>query len=518
MPAESAERAPEIEYVSKLEPALKDPAFYEFAKVFEHFSSAEEPANPVASAGADAEGEAKVEGGEEDDDDLDGERGLSRKLKKAARITVAALKRSTEHPEVVEQWDVCASEPELLVHLKAARNAVPVPRHWSQKRAYLQGKRGVEKKPFQLPDFIAATGIEKIRQVVAQKEEAKKLKSRTREATRPKMNRLDLDYQVLHDAFFKYQTKPKMTRHGDVYWEGKENEVHLREKRPGQLSADVRRALGMGDDPLTPPPWLVNMQRYGPPPSYPLLRIPGLNAPLLEGASYGTHPGGWGKPPVDESGSPLYGNPFAPPPAAVGGEGAAAGSGGQEAAGKAWGEADSESEESADEEEEETGAEAEARGTASVSSVETGGTETPMGAMQLRKERPTGVETPSSVAGADTPISATPEPPRALYQVLEQKTNAIGSAAFGSAHTYSLPAPNAAADAAQPSAKAAKRLQGAVDVALDPSELEDLDEETLKRRYEETVNAGKRAAQREDFSDLIEEHEARKRRKQVRAS
>ena len=31
----------------------------------------------------------------------------------------------------------------------------------------LQGKRGIEKQPFQLPDFIAATGIEKIRQVNA---------------------------------------------------------------------------------------------------------------------------------------------------------------------------------------------------------------------------------------------------------------------------------------------------------------------------------------------------------------
>jgi len=29
-----------------------------------------------------------------------------------------------------------------------------------------QGKRGIEKPPFQLPDFIAATGIEKIRQVI----------------------------------------------------------------------------------------------------------------------------------------------------------------------------------------------------------------------------------------------------------------------------------------------------------------------------------------------------------------
>lgn len=49
-----------------------------------------------------------------------------------------------------------------------------------------------------------------------------------------------------------------------------------------------------------PPPWLLNMQRYGPPPAYPNLKIPGLNAPIPEGASFGYHPGGWGKPPVDE--------------------------------------------------------------------------------------------------------------------------------------------------------------------------------------------------------------------------
>ena len=49
-----------------------------------------------------------------------------------------------------------------------------------------------------------------------------------------------------------------------------------------------------------PPPWLLNVQRYGPPPAYPNLKIPGLNAPIPEGASFGYHPGGWGKPPVDE--------------------------------------------------------------------------------------------------------------------------------------------------------------------------------------------------------------------------
>ena len=52
--------------------------------------------------------------------------------------------------------------------------------------------------------------------------------------------------------------------------------------------------------PLAPPPWLIHMQRWGPPPAYPNLRIPGLNAPIPVGAQWGFHPGGWGKPPVDE--------------------------------------------------------------------------------------------------------------------------------------------------------------------------------------------------------------------------
>ncbi|KAI8001703.1 Splicing factor 3B subunit 2 [Camellia lanceoleosa] len=90
----------------------------------------------------------------------------------------------------------------------------------------LQGKRGIEKQPFQLPDFIAAIGIEKIR-------------------------------QVLHDAFFKYQTKPKLTAHGDLYHEGKELEVKLREMKPGMLSHELKEALGMR---RCSSPWLINMQ------------------------------------------------------------------------------------------------------------------------------------------------------------------------------------------------------------------------------------------------------------------
>lgn len=156
--------------------------------------------------------------------------------------------------------------------------------------------------------LLSLSGIEKIRKAVEEAEALKKVKQKARERIQPKMGRMDVDYQVLHDAFFKWQTKPRLSGHGDLYYEGKEFEVHLRTKKPGTLSAALKAALGMPDG--APPPWLINMQRYGPPPSYPNLRIPGLNAPIPEGASFGYHPGGWGKPPVDEYGIPLYGDVF----------------------------------------------------------------------------------------------------------------------------------------------------------------------------------------------------------------
>ena len=66
-----------------------------------------------------------------------------------------------------------------------------------------------------------------------------------------------------------------------MYYEGKEWETNVKEKRPGELSDELKDALNI--PPGAPPPWLLNMQRYGPPPSFPTLRIAGLNAPLPSG-------------------------------------------------------------------------------------------------------------------------------------------------------------------------------------------------------------------------------------------
>ena len=145
-----------VEYVSAAYDA--DAAASLFKDVFAKFASAEELTTDTVEEVADAPTAEKAT--DDVDEDEAPEKRLSRKQRKAmSRMTVAELKQVVARPEAVEAHDVTASDPRLLVFLKSYRNTVPVPRHWCHKRKFLQGKRGVEKKPFQLPEYIAQTGM-----------------------------------------------------------------------------------------------------------------------------------------------------------------------------------------------------------------------------------------------------------------------------------------------------------------------------------------------------------------------
>ncbi|XP_043271662.1 splicing factor 3B subunit 2 [Venturia canescens] len=546
------EDMPEVEYVQDI-PGIGDlePMYRQFARVFEAFKLVEPDSRGVD--GAD-KGELigqyppaavpavvpnKIAPMDDFDDDMGqpvnqqapGENGAprlsKRKLKRLTRLSVAELKQLVGRPDVVEMHDVTARDPKLLVQLKAHRNTVPVPRHWCFKRKYLQGKRGIEKPPFDLPDFIKRTGITEMRASLQERDDTRTLKAKMRERARPKLGKIDIDYQKLHDAFFKWQTKPRMTIHGDLYYEGKEFETRLKEKKPGELSDELRTALGMPVGPnchKVPPPWLIAMQRYGPPPSYPNLKIPGLNAPIPESCAFGYHAGGWGKPPVDETGRPLYGDVFgvARPP---GGDAMD-----EEVDRGMWGEPESES--SGEEDEDEDGddggeGDAEGREDNDASGLVTPGAEgliTPSGITSI----PAGLETPetielrkkkieSEMEGGDTP---------ALYTVLqERRTEGLGASMMGSTHVYDMT--GAAGGQAPPSVIAARRgisgaaaearaeKDGAVELALDPSEL-DLDSEAMASRYEETMRSRQAHLRREDLSDMLQDHVQRQKSKRKR--
>ncbi|XP_039577495.1 splicing factor 3B subunit 2 [Passer montanus] len=488
----------EIEYVSE-EPEIYDPNFVFFKRIFEAFKLTDEvkkdkEKEPERAERAESAGVPRKKGPE---DGTRGNRGSDgdsskdeqekkqevpklskKKLRRMNRFTVAELKQLVARPDVVEMHDVTAQDPKLLVHLKATRNSVPVPRHWCFKRKYLQGKRGIEKPPFELPEFIKRTGIQEMREALQEKEEQKTMKSKMREKVRPKMGKIDIDYQKLHDAFFKWQTKPKLTIHGDLYYEGKEFETRLKEKKPGDLSDELRIALGMPVGPnahKVPPPWLIAMQRYGPPPSYPNLKIPGLNSPIPEGCSFGYHAGGWGKPPVDETGKPLYGDVFGTNAAEFQTKEEE-----EEIDRTPWGELEPSDEESSEEEEEEESDEEKPDETGFI---------TPADRWAPRKHQ-----------GSETPQLFTVVP--------EKRTATVGTAMMGSTHIYDM---SAVMGRKGPVAEA----QG-VEVALAPEELE-LDPTAMTQKYEEHVREQQAQVEKEDFSDMVAEHAAKQKQKKRKA-
>ncbi|KAI5957275.1 sap145 [Candida jiufengensis] len=202
-----------------------------------------------------------------------------RQLRLRNKVPLSSLKLSTHKPELVEPYDVDAQDPFLLVYLKSQPNTIPVPAHWSSKRDYLSSKRGIERPPFKLPKFIRDTGIEEMRQVI--NPDDKTMKQQQREKFQVKLGKLDIDYNKLYRAFFQNQTKPRVSKFGELYEEGKEliDEMTLEIKnfKPGVISSELRHALGMSDDVNVKPAWITIMEDIGKPPSYKELIIPGLD-------------------------------------------------------------------------------------------------------------------------------------------------------------------------------------------------------------------------------------------------
>ncbi|OAV95030.1 hypothetical protein PTTG_09767 [Puccinia triticina 1-1 BBBD Race 1] len=499
---------------------LDNPTRELFADVFAKFQPTDQDASAMEEEKSEDPGKGQVIYSDDEmpsDGDSDAPKPdvSKRKQRKMARLTVAELKRLVKKPEVVEWVDVTAQDPKLLVQLKSYRNTVPIPIHWSQKRDYLQGKRGIEKPAFQLPSYIADTGIATQRDAIKEKESEQSLRQKTRERVQPKMGKIDIDYQKLHDAFFKYQVPPVMTKFGEMYHEGKEFETKLKEKRPGDLSEDLKEALSI--PPLAPPPWLIAMQRYGPPPSYPNLKIPGLNAPIPDGAQWGYHPGGWGKPPTDEFGRPLYGDVFGQAPKFD------TDAYGEPVSKELWGEVQSDEEDESEEESEED-SDGEGAGPSGDGTQTPTGLETPSGLASITSTVPGGLETPDFIelrkrregTGAVEPEAD--NGPKSLYHVIPEKetkiTGFMGSDRVYDVRGISQHGHNVSMLGQED--RGTKRKANGVDVALDPSELEGLSEEQLRQRYEESRQrssgggVGNQQGGREDLSDLVAQESAKR--------
>ena len=519
----------------------EDPTFAVYKDILNKFGvSGEDEVTKEANAGNT--GELFLSDDDIPDEEGQGPQRISKKKRKQlTKLSVAELKALVNVPEVVEWQDTSSSDPRLLVQIKAQKNVVPVPTHWSLKREYLSSKRGIEKPPFRLPKFIADTGISEMRDAVLEKQAEQTLKQKQRERVSGKTGKLDIDYGKLYDAFFKFQEKPDLTRFGEVYYEGKETEVDYAHFRPGELSTETKEALGM--PPGAPPPWLINQQRWGAPPSYPTLRIPGLNAPLPSGGSWGYQPGGWGKPPVDDFNRPLFGGDVF---GVSNGQGAAQSQQQQQEATELvhkgepvekehWGqlinrveeeeEEEDDSDEDSDDEEEDEDDELdpdappghdmsglETPGGYSTSAHPDGGMETAIeGELDLRKGA-------ARRGGFDTEESSAP---RSAYTVLpERQVRAEGF--FGSDRVYDLSQSRGGGDnlrvlGAEDESRKRKK-PGDVEASLDLDALQSndgVDKDEVKRRFEQgrrEEGPGSKWNNDDDLSNMIAE-ESRKRQK-----
>jgi hypothetical protein len=183
----------------------EDDLYSKFRHVFKRFECASEAASPQAPSNSEIYLSDEEEAFTPEETPTPT---LSKKaLRKLNRPSVGYLKQLVNNPELVTAHETRATDPLFTLHLKGYRNFVPVPSHWVKPTDYLSHKGGIGKIPYQLPQYLLDTGITEVRTPTTSHPTT--LRSQMRERVRPHMGTFDIDYQKLHDAFFRYQTKPR---------------------------------------------------------------------------------------------------------------------------------------------------------------------------------------------------------------------------------------------------------------------------------------------------------------------
>jgi len=147
-------------------------------------------------------------------------------------------------------------------------------------------------------------------------------------------------------------------------------------------------------------------------------------------------------------------------------------------------------------------------------------------------ETPSGMETPESIdlrKHAPKKTEVVPPPPpsddsgKQLFTVLQQQEKSIGTALMGSTHTYVVPSEKKEMKNAKNAVNLIRSQAGEkLDIALDASEVENLEqlsEDMLAKKYDAALadKTNAKYGAKEDFSDIIEEHTMKKRKKEQKS-
>ncbi|KAK6090897.1 hypothetical protein P3W45_000142 [Vairimorpha bombi] len=199
------------------------------------------------------------------------------------------LIKESSFPHLVEIEDVKCEDPIFYTKLKNVYKIVPVIKRWKSKQIF---PVNYKKKEYSIPTCIINTGLDLLRYNLIQMKKDQTDKTKYMEKMFPKLGKSAINPQKLYECFHKNILSPFLYEYGDVFdftWE------HERKRYlPGVIDDELKKVLGM--DEFSPPPWLFKMQKIGLPPSYPDIKVPGVNANIPPGCKYGYEPNGWGKP------------------------------------------------------------------------------------------------------------------------------------------------------------------------------------------------------------------------------
>merc|ERR1712032_651476 len=129
-----------------------------------------------------------------------------RKNRVASRPSLVSLKQLSPKAEEVFSFDTTAEDPHTLLYLKSVFNSWEVPTNWDRRQCKIMTLCNPSAL-FVLPPFLLSTGVSAIRNHSSHGADNTSHPGRNR--IRPKSSRIQLNYDVLRDAFFKYQSKPE---------------------------------------------------------------------------------------------------------------------------------------------------------------------------------------------------------------------------------------------------------------------------------------------------------------------
>ncbi|ELA46859.1 hypothetical protein VCUG_01633 [Vavraia culicis subsp. floridensis] len=224
---------------------------------------------------------------------------LNRKRRKHLLLQskLEELKLIVDNPATVHIEDVSARNPILLNKYKNIRNAVPVPPHWKAKKTTFYTHEKYE------PPFVN-DGALRMRAAFYEHTEKMTEKQRESEKKYPKMtDEFLLPHETMKNMLKSAYVSSRLLRAGILYDLHEGMKIPRSDNLLENISTELRKAYGMKKH--SPPPWLHNMQRIGPPPDT-AYKIPGVNCEIPKNSKYGYDEDGWGKLPTDMNGKQKY--------------------------------------------------------------------------------------------------------------------------------------------------------------------------------------------------------------------